>query len=502
MVSNDPAVTSGAQARVVQTDLERDAIGLLGATMQAITHIAPAIAGFFFTAFIVSLAGVTSPLAYFIGFLIVLMLGSTLAQLAKEMPSAGGYYTYVSRGLHPRAGFLTSWMYILYSPLVGGPLAGFFGFIVAGELSENWGIETPWLWWVSVLVFSLLTAFLQWEGIKPSTRFVVITGGLEMIIVMGLAIFGFLVPPPGSAGITLDVFNPAMIPATGGFLLAVVLTVQGLTGWEASAPLAEETKDPKRNVPLSVMLSIVIIGSFLVIVFWGVITGFGNDADAVVNSPVLPALGLAHRVWGDLWFIILLAFLNSVAAVCVACANVGTRMWYSMARSGSFPKALAKLHPEHKTPTNAILVQLGLNIVAGLFVGAVWGSETGFFFATGIVLVLAVTVVYILANAAVFRFYWREKRPQFNWILHFVFPVVSSIILLYACYRGFFDPFPADPFNLGPLVVGGWFVLGVILLFVLRSRGDEEWMIKAGQALGDELPAPAFDTVASPGSGG
>jgi amino acid transporter len=483
------------------TELEADAIGLLGATMQAITHIAPAIAGFFFTAFIVSLAGITSPLAYFFGFLIVLMLGSTLAQLAKHLPSAGGYYTYVSRGLHPRAGFLSSWLYILYSPMVGGPLSGFFGYILAGELLKNWNIDVPWLWWVSVLVFALLTAFLQWEGIKPSVRFVVITGGLEMILVMGLALFGFANPPAGSS-ISLDVFNPAMIPVGGGFLLAVVLTVQGLTGWEASAPLAEETKDPKRNVPLSVMLSIVIIGSFLVIVFWGVITGFGNSADAIAaTSPELPALALAHRVWGDLWFIILLAFLNSVAAVCVACANVGTRMWYSMARSGSFPKAIAKLHPVHKTPTNAILIQMALSIGSGLFVGIVWGSEVGFFFATGIVLVLAVTVVYILANAAVFRFYWTEHRSEFNWLLHLIFPVVSSLVLVYACYRGFFDPFPADPYNLGPLIVGGWFLIGVVLLLILRSRGNEEWMLKAGQALGEDVPVPAFDTAALPGAG-
>ncbi len=110
--------------------------------MQAITHIAPAIAGFLFTPFIVSLAGITAPLAYFIGFLLVLMLGSTLAQLAKHMPSAGGYYTYVSRAIHPRAGFLVSWMYILYSPLVGGPLAGFFGCIVAGELKASTGTST------------------------------------------------------------------------------------------------------------------------------------------------------------------------------------------------------------------------------------------------------------------------------------------------------------------------------------------------------------------------
>jgi amino acid transporter len=482
MLSNE-TMGSTPSAPVVKSELEADAIGLLGATMQAITHIAPAIAGFFFTAFIVSKAGITAPLAYFIGFLIVLMLGSTLAQLAKHMPSAGGYYTYVSRALHPRAGFITSWMYILYSPLVGGPLAGFFGFIVAGELKANWNIDAPWLWWVSVLIFAPLTAYLQWEGIKLSTRFMVITGGLEMLIVFGLALFGFLMPPAG-AGITLDVFNPSKIPEFSAFALAVVFTVQGLTGWEASAPLAEETKDPRRNVPLSVMLSIVLIGSFLVIVFWGQITGFGNDPDALVKAPDLPALALAHRVWGDFWVIILLAFLNSVAAVCIACANVGTRMWYSMARSGSFPKALAEIHPTHKTPTNAILLQMVLNIAAGLYVGFVFGSDIGFFLVTGLILVLAVSVAYILANVAVFRFYWTEHRDEFNWILHFVFPVVSTLVLLYAIYASF--PL-TTPFDLAPIVDGVWLVIGIVILVALRARGNEEWLKKAGQSIGESV---------------
>jgi amino acid transporter len=482
MLSEETAVQSNTTMPTVETDLQRDAIGLLGATMQAITHIAPAIAGFFFTGFIVSLAGITAPLAYFIGFLLVLMLGSTLAQLSKHMPSAGGYYTYISRTLHPRFGFLTSWMYILYSPLVGGPLAGFFGFIVQNELKSNWNIDVPWLWWVSVLIFAPLTAYLQWEGIKLSTRFMVITGGLEMIIVMALAITGFLVPPPGSSGISFEVFNPANIPAGEGFALAVVFTVQGLTGWEASAPLAEETKDPKRNVPLSVILSIVLIGSFLVIVFWGVITGFGNDADAVTGSENLPALTLAHRVWGAGWIIILFAFLNSVAAVSIACANVGTRMWYGMARSGSFPKQLAKVHPIHKTPTNAILVQMVLNIAAGLYVGAIFQPDTGFYLVTGLILVLAVSVAYILANVGVFRFYWTERRGEFNWILHFVFPIVSTIVLIYAIYKSF--PL-STPFDLAPLVDGGWFLIGVLLLLYLRSRGNEDWMIKAGESIAE-----------------
>jgi amino acid transporter len=482
-MSSEPYMQSGAAPATMRTDLEPDAIGLLGATMQAITHIAPAIAGFFFTAFIVSLAGITAPLAYTIGFILVLMLGSTLAQLAKHMPSAGGYYTYVSRAIHPRAGFLVSWMYILYSPLVGGPLAGFFGFIVAGELKTNWGIDVPWLWWVSILVFAPLTAYLQWEGIKISTRFMVITGGLEMLIVLALAITGFIDPPAGSA-ISLNVFNPANIPAGEGFALAVVFTVQGLTGWEASAPLAEETRDPRRNVPLSVMLSIVLIGSFLVIVFWGQITGFGNDATAVTSATPVPALALAHRVWGGGWIIILFAFLNSVAAVSIACANVGTRMWYGMARSGSFPKALAEVHPRHKTPTNAILLQMALNLVAGIYVGFVFQPDTGFYLVTGLLLVLAVSVAYIMANLAVFLFYWREHRAEFNWILHFVFPILSTGVLLYAIYKSF--PL-TTPFDLAPIVNVVWLAIGIVILIVLRARGNEEWLNKAGASIGESV---------------
>jgi len=474
-------MVTNATSAPLKTDLEENALGLLGATMQAITHIAPAIAGFFFTAFIVSLAGITAPLAYFVGFLVVLMLGSTLAQLSRHISSAGGYYTYVSRALHPRIGFLTSWMYILYSPVTGGPVAGMFGFIVQGELKSNWNIDVPWLWWVTILVFTPLTAALQWRGIKLSAKFMLITGGLEMIIVMALAITGFIDPPSGSS-ISLNVFNPSFIPAGEGFALAVVFTVQGLTGWEASAPLAEETKDPHKNVPLSVFLSITLIGLFLVVVFWGVITGFGNDATAITGSSELPALALAHRVWGAGWIIILIAFLNSALAVQIACANVGTRMWYGMARSGSFPKQLAKVNPKYKTPSNAIILEMFVNAIVALYVGFVFGPDTGFFLMTGLILVLAVSVAYIAANVAVFRLYWTEYRSEFNVILHVIFPVASTLVLLYAIYKSF--PL-SSPYDLAPPVDALWFLIGVVILVVLYFRGNEDWLAKAGESIAD-----------------
>ena len=469
------------------TDLRRDAIGLVGATMQNITHIAPAIAALFFTQAVVGFTGEAAPLAYLLGVIVVLMLGSTLAQLSKHMPSAGGYYTYVSRALHPRIGFITSWMYVLYAPLAGGPIYGYFGFIVAGELKSNYNISVPWLWWACVLVGAPLIAFLQHRGIKISVRAMLILGSLEMLIVLVLSVWGFASPGPG--GFTFAVFDFSKKISVEGFALAVVFSIQGLTGWEGAAPLAEETRDPKRNVPRATMLSICLLGALLIISYWGQIVGWGvNRLSALPGSSELPGLVLAHRFWGGAWVIVLLAFLNTTIAVCLATANVGTRMWYRMAKGGSFPKALAKVNPTFKTPTNAILVQLALALVSGLGVGAWIGADKSFFLVDGLVLVMGVLFVYVVANVAVFAYYLWQRRGEFNVILHLLFPLISTGALIYALVYSFI-PFPASPYKWAPLIDGIWLLLGIAVLLVMYVQRNDKWLLTAGSAISDgEVP--------------
>ena len=481
--------TNEVSAPPLKSDLERNAIGLTGALMQNITHISPAIAAFFYTAVVVGYAGVTAPLAYFAGFLVVLMLGNSLIQLSKHMSSAGGYYTYVSRAIHPRAGFMTSWMYILYSPLCAGPIYGFFGFILEGQLKSYYNINVPWLWAACIIIGAPLIAFVQHRGIKLSAEFMLITGGLELLIVLALGLSGLVSPGPG--GLNLTPFNPLAIGSAAGFALAIVFNVQALTGWEAAAPLAEETADPKRNEPRAVVLSIVIVGMFLVIVFWGQVIGFGTaDISKITSSTELPALVLAHRIWGPVWWVLLFAFLNSVFGVTLATANVSTRMWYGMGRSGSFPKALAKVHPGYKSPTNAILLQMALSLVVALLVGFWLGPDVSFYLIDGLILVIGVTIVYLLANVAVWMFYRGEHRAEFNWLLHAGFPLISSVVLILAIWFTFFPPAgfgspPAAPYSWAPFIDGAWFVLGVIILFWMRARGQEEWLLNAGESVGE-----------------
>lgn len=458
-------------------------LGLSGAVMQCITHIAPAIAALFFITAVVGFTGITAPLAYFLGVLLVLMLGSTLVQYTKHLSSSGGYYTYISRALSPRWGFMTGWMYILYAPPVAGAIFAYFGYILQNQLQANYSINLPWLWWACVLAGAPAIAFLSWRGITLSARTIILLGSLEMIIIFALSLWGFAKPGPG--GNTLEVFKPANIAVKSGFALAVVFSLQGLTGWEAAAPLGEETKNPRRNVSRATMLSIILLGVFLIISYWGQMTGWGVDnLSKLASSSQLPGLVLAHKYWGGGWILVLGALFSSTVAVSLATNNVSTRMWYAMGRSGSFPKQFAKVHPVYKSPTNAIIAQMILTLAVGLGIGFWLGAANAFFLVEGLVLVIAVSFVYVIANIGVGVFYWREHRENFNWLLHIVFPLVSTAGLLYAFWKSF-QPFPAYPFSLAPWIDGIWILFGVVALIGFRLRKKEEWLLKAGDALSE-----------------
>src|SRR5258706_4610152 len=244
----EDVVEKPGEAWVAETPLRAGAVGLTGAVMQNVTHIAPAIEAFFFTATIVSFSGAHAPLAYLLGFLVVLALGMCLVQLAKRFPSAGGYYTYVSRTLGPRLGFLTGWLYVLYSPIVAGPALAFLGLIFQGEFQANY--QVTWFhWWMLVIAGLPLIALAGYYGISFSIRTIVVVGAMEFLIVLALGVWGLADPGPG--GFTLQSFshwfNPVNIATSTGVALALGFSVQCLTGWEAAVPLAEETENPRRN---------------------------------------------------------------------------------------------------------------------------------------------------------------------------------------------------------------------------------------------------------------
>jgi amino acid transporter len=481
-VTGQPAAE---QHTVARTELKAGAIGLPGVLMQGVTTIAPAIAGMFTIPFIVSNAGVTAPLAYAGAFVIALMLGYVLAQYSKYMTSAGTYYTFVSRSLGGRVGFLVAWTYLLFYPVVVAQVGSFMGDTLQNTLKSEYGVTFKWWWFMALLI--VLVAVTAYYGIEISVEIIIVLGILETLIVVALAISGFA--DPGAGGVNLDWLHPGNAPSGHALFLGVVFAIFAISGWDAAAPIAEESEDPKRNVPRGVIGCILILGVFLVFVSWGQITGWGTDhLNSFANSPELPAFVLGHKYWGGAWVIVLIALLNSAIAVAIATTNAATRFIYGMARTGVLPHQLTVVHPKHKTPTVAIGFQTVVNICLGLLLPIAVGVANVYNI-TGTWFTFALAPVYAAANVGILVYVWTHHRNDFNWFRHVLVPLIGTIALGFVVYYSL-NPLPPWPIKLAPLVVVLWLALGVVLLVAMILGGREDMLARAGEAAGERPETP------------
>ena len=210
-----------------KSGLRRGALRLPAVLMQGIGHTAPATAILLTLPITATYAGDAAPLAYLLAFAVVLMLGVGLTQLARHLPSAGGYYTYVSRTVHPRAGFLTAWLFFLYTPVAPAFSLAMMGYVLETSLMSEYGIVFPW--WLFLLLGTAFTFVVTYRGIKISAATLVVLGVLEIGIVVLLAAWGLFVPGPG--GVNLSGFDPAIAVSNPSlFSLGVIFSIFALTG--------------------------------------------------------------------------------------------------------------------------------------------------------------------------------------------------------------------------------------------------------------------------------
>jgi amino acid transporter len=112
--------------------LAREAIGLREVLFQSITHMAPAAAVAFSIIVGANYAAGALPLSVVFALVGCLLVAVSIGQLARRLPSAGGFYTYTARGLHPAVGFLVGWGYAFVDATVGLPSA-----IVTGQAAGS-----------------------------------------------------------------------------------------------------------------------------------------------------------------------------------------------------------------------------------------------------------------------------------------------------------------------------------------------------------------------------
>jgi amino acid transporter len=459
--------------------LRRNAIGLREVMFQSITDMAPGAAIAASIPAGVAFAAGSLPLAVVFALIACLFCAVSIGQLAREMPSAGSVATYAARGLHPSIGFLVAWGYVLVGFLIPPLVLLQLGFTTAGTLNAEISGYPASLWWPWALLGALIVLAAGYYGIRTSAGLGTILGVFEIGVFLVLAVF-FLFH--AGSNNTLSVFTTKYTPSgfhgIVGVIGASVYTILAFGGFEGAAPLGEETRNPRRNIPLAVMLATLLIGALYIFTTYAVDVAYGPSKFGSFSTvPPNSWEGLARSLYGLFWFFVFLAIVNSTIANANAGVNVSTRTAYAMGRINAFPKFLAQVHPKHHSPVAAIWTAFVITVAVTLGLGLGYDPVTAFIMvATGLVIVIV--AVYILMNAACIG-YFARRRTGFNVFLHLIVPLlgVAAFVPAWLTAAGikvfsFVAPLSPPYSYMGP-GVGGFMLIGVIYLIYLYQRAPE-----------------------------
>ena len=374
-------------------------------------------------------------LAWFVGGLLTLAGALTYAELGAAMPEAGGQYVYLREAYGPMAGFLFGW--ILFLVYMTGGIAGlalafaeytgyFFPSLGIDHIilnlnvplfqnSFHYSLSAGQLVGVAVIVVLSIFNFVGIGLGKFIQNFftVIKIGILAAIIILGFAI-GKGTPPDLSMNPMGMDFGSILI----GFGISLVAVAWAFDGWNNVNFVAGEIKNPKRNLPLALILGTLGITFLYVLVNYVYLYALPiNETIGVVR--------IAEKATGALFGASTGALISGLIIISVFGALngsilVGPRVYYAMAKDGLFFRRVAHVHPRFRTPGFSILIQ------------AIWASlltlmgtfEQMFTFAMFIGILF-----WIVATASVFTL--RKKRPDLprpykTW----GYPVVPAIFII------------------------------------------------------------------------
>ena len=351
----DPAPAASAAGDALNSDAPNGGRGLerrLGPLDAAAIVISNVIGGgiFFVPVIVASLVPSPGPMlaVWLVGGALAFAGAMAYAELAAVRPHAGGEYVYLRDAYGPLAAFLTGWTSFV---------AGFSGAIAASAvaLADYVTRFIPVAANVKpVIALSAIVALtlIHVRGLGPGRLVQNILAGLKVTGIVVLIALGFAIGNGDAAN-----YSSGAPVAAVPWLLALVPVMFSYSGWNAAAYVAEEVRNPSRNVPLALGL-----GTAVVIVLYAGLNALYLYAMPIDQLSALPGSRLldsvADRLFGPTAGDLLGLFaIVSLAASISAMVIAGPRVYFAMARDGMFVRAAGRVHPRFHTPATAIVAQ-------------------------------------------------------------------------------------------------------------------------------------------------
>jgi amino acid transporter/nucleotide-binding universal stress UspA family protein len=484
---NKEKTTAPEQQREVT--FARD-LGLFDATMIGVGAMIGA-GIFVLTGIAAGEAGPASILSFALNAVVTLLTAFAYAELASALPRAGGGYSYVRLAFPGGAGFVAGWMlWFAYTVACSLYALGFAGYF--------WEFFHRYAPGMTELVYGLIghhravlavTVVLGSAFIWLNVRGAEVTGKTENVLtlskitVLGIFLYFGLAEVFSQPDRAIQSLTPFFPKGLGGVIVAMGLTFIAFEGYDLIATVAEEIKQPEKNIPRAtfIALSITVV-LYLLILFvslaaidpggttaWEYLGRFKETAIVKAAEGFMPAIGVAVIVAGGL-----LSTMSALNATVMAASRVA----FSMGRDLLLPRPMSLIHRQRRTPHIAILVTgvILLGMALTLPIEAVGSAASLIFLLTFAMVNLSVIVL-------------RRKHPEiprrYRVPLYPVVPLLGFTLNIFlALYQFTFQP-------VAWYVTVGWIGVGVLLYYAVFEKRSAELQ---PQVLMPERPRTPADT--------
>lgn len=425
--------------------LRRHAVGLAGVLFLTVTGAAPISAMLFNVPLSVGYGnGIYTPGGFLFATIVLTIFSVGYVAMARKKTTAGGFYAFISHGLGRELGMATGLSSVVAYSVFEASLCGGFAFFLNLKIIDWFNVDVPWPFLALGMV--VLIAILAYFDVSVSVS---VLGVALILEVVALVIFagGVLFQGGAGSGLSLNHMNPlnafkdlpgSITGVPGAWAIGVFFAFWSWVGFEMAPNYGEESKDPKRIVPLSLYISVIGLGIFYTLVSWASLEGYATTKAAVAqaqNDPASFFLVPAKALMGG-WLreILSILIVTGSFACGMAFHNTAARYFYSLGREGGIvPKFFGKTHDKYSSPHRASTLQ---SVIAALIVLAFaifsgTGDPTkqaylqlyGLMALMGVIIILPVQAI---VSVSILVYFERFHKDEVHWWKTRLAPVISA----------------------------------------------------------------------------
>jgi amino acid transporter len=457
---------------------------------QNIALISPTMTAALIVPLMFSNTGNMSWVSYAVGTMMLLFVAFNLNQFAKRTTDAGSMYSYALAGIGFEGGALCGWCLVWAYLFIG--LAGTTGFtIFALKLLEmvSVGGVPPVVLFAVCLGTSLVLAY---KDIKISTLVMLVleTFSCSFILVLCFIVIGHH-PAPDPAQFT---FGEMSLSSLG---MGVVVAVFSLVGFESSTAFGEESVNPLRTIPRSIIWSLVLTGAFFILVSYVEVLGTHGYKDPLdkIDAP----LNVLSGIYGVSFLspILSAGAMFSFFALASSCMNAGARVMYAMGRHEFFHRSTGTAHEVHGTPHVALVVTAVVMFMVATICRYAFHLEVlDEFNDAGTMGAFGFLGAYFLITLAAPAFVKKcnELRPKD------VVVCAAALVLMLIPAVGSVYPVPDPPVRYFPYIFLSYLVVGGARVVWLRLRAPQRLRRIHDEVSTQHVP-PTLAVQGAPGNG-